>query len=322
LRSLPAQEAERLILTSLSLTDSGGRVYGSLVASLSVAAASSLPGTDGRPFSHAGAIFLLDEEGQVVASTAGPGPHPLLVAVQEQVGSWETASSQNPLRLVVGGIPYWAEVESLQSEGRLGFYFVYGIPEATLLAEVHRGAQQAALLGGGLLLSMLGTGILLGEALSRPLRRLTQIAEQFIQSGFQPFIHSGFQPWPPLDPGPIQEVQTLAKAWQQAAAAQQALLDRLWQQQQEYRAVVEQQTELICRFRPDTCITYRQSCLLALFWSVRQKRSGGPPAGRSVCRKKSGRLGRCKLLLPSLLSSPFLQQRAGVPRRRRPVPLD
>jgi hypothetical protein len=51
--------------------------------------------------------FLLDEEGQVVASTAGPAPHPLLVAVQEQVGSWETASSQNSLRLVVGGIPYW-----------------------------------------------------------------------------------------------------------------------------------------------------------------------------------------------------------------------
>ncbi|MFS8892314.1 PAS domain-containing protein, partial [Synechococcus sp. R55.2] len=198
--------------------------------------------------SAVGVSFLLDEEGQVVASTAGPAPHPLLVAVQEQVGSWETASSQNSLRLVVGGIPYWAEVESVQSEGRLGFYFVYGIPEATLLAEVHRGAQQAALLGGGLLLSMLGTGILLGEALSRPLRRLTQVAEQF--------IHSGFQPWPPLDPGPIQEVQTLTKAWQQAAAAQQALLDRLWQQQQEYRAVVEQQTELICRFRPDTCITY------------------------------------------------------------------
>jgi PAS domain S-box-containing protein len=201
----------------------------------------------------------------VVASTAGPAPHPLLVAVQEQVGSWETASSQNPLRLKVGGIPYWAEVESVQSEGRLGFYFVHGIPEATLLAEVRRSAQQAALLGGGLLLSMLGTGILLGEALSRPLRRLTQIAEQFIQSGFQPFIHSGFQPWPPLDPGPIQEVQTLAKAWQQAAAAQQALLDRLWQQQQEYRAVVEQQTELICRFRPNGHITYVNSALLRFF---------------------------------------------------------
>lgn len=262
---LPAQEAERLIVTFLSLTDSGGRVYGSLVASLSVRQLQAfLEQMEGR--SPMGAIFLLDEEGQVVASTAGPAPHPLLVAVQEQVGFWETASSQNPLRLKVGGIPYWVEVESLQSEGRLGFYFVYGIPEATLLAEVHRGAQQAALLGGGLLLSMLGTGILLGEALSRPLRRLTQIAEQFIQSGFQP--------WPPLDPGLIQEVQTLTKAWQQAAAAQQALLDRLWQQQQEYRAVVEQQTELICRFRPDTCITFVNPAYLRFFGCSAEEKLG------------------------------------------------
>ncbi|MFS8839170.1 PAS domain S-box protein, partial [Synechococcus sp. R6-5] len=264
---LPAQDPERLIMTSLSLTDSGGRVYGSLVASLSVRQLQAfLEEMEGR--SPAEVSFLLDEEGQVVASTAGPAPHPLLVAVQEQVGSWETASSQNSLRLVVGGIPYWVEVESVQSKGRLGFYFVHGIPEATLLAEVHRGAQQAALLGGGLLLSMLGTGILLGEALSRPLRRLTQVAEQFIQSGFQP--------WPPLDPGPIQEVQTLTKAWQQAAAAQQALLDRLWQQQQEYRAVVEQQTELICRFRPDTCITYVNPACLRFFGRRAEEVVGQP----------------------------------------------
>jgi PAS domain S-box-containing protein len=264
---LPAQDPERLIVTSLPLTDSEGRVYGSLVASLSIQQLQAfLERVQGS--SAVGVSFLLDEEGQVVASTAGPAPHPLLVAVQEQVGSWETASSQNSLRLVVGGIPYWAEVESVQSEGRLGFYFVYGIPEATLLAEVHRGAQQAALLGGGLLLSMLGTGILLGEALSRPLRRLTQVAEQFIQSGFQP--------WPPLDPGPIQEVQTLTKAWQQAAAAQQALLDRLWQQQQEYRAVVEQQTELICRFRPDTCITFVNPAYLRFFGQRAEEVMGQP----------------------------------------------
>jgi PAS domain S-box-containing protein len=264
---LPAQDPERLIVTSLPLTDSEGRVYGSLVASLSVRQLQAfLEQMEGR--SSAEVSFLLDEEGQVVASTAGPAPHPLLVAVQEQVGSWETASSQNSLRLVVGGIPYWAEVESVQSEGRLGFYFVYGIPEATLLAKVHRSAQQAALLGGGLLLGVGGVGLLLGEALSRPLRRLTQVAEQF--------IHSGFQPWPPLDPGPIQEVQTLTKAWQQAAAAQQALLDRLWQQQQEYRAVVEQQTELICRSWPDTCITYVNPAYLRFFGRRAEEVMGQP----------------------------------------------
>ena len=261
----PAQALERLIVTSLSLTDSEGRVYGSLVAALSIGQLQAfLEQLEGR--SPGGVSFLLDESGQVVASTAGPAPHPLLVAVQEQVGSWGTASSQDPLRLVVGGIPYWVEVESIQSEGRLGFYFVHGIPEATLLAEVHHSARQAALLGGGLLLSLLGTGILLGEALSRPLRRLTQVAEQFIQSGFQP--------WPPLDPGPIQEVQTLTKAWQQAATTQQALLDRLWQQQQEYRAVVEQQTELICRFRPDTCITFVNPAYLRFFGCQEQEKLG------------------------------------------------
>ncbi len=85
------------------------------------------------------------------------------------------------------------------------------------MAPVYSSTQQAALWGGGLLLGFLGVGILLDKALSRPLRRLTQIAEQF--------VHSGIPALASMDPGPIQEVQTLAKAWQQAAANQQALLD-------------------------------------------------------------------------------------------------
>jgi PAS domain S-box-containing protein len=125
------------------------------------------------------------------------------------------------------------------------------------LVPVYSSTQQAALWGGGLLLGFLGVGILLDKALSHPLRRLTQIAEQF--------VHSGIPALASMDPGPIQEVQTLAKAWQQAAANQQALLDRLWQQQQQYCAVVEQQTELICRFRPDTSISYANPAYLRFF---------------------------------------------------------
>jgi PAS domain S-box-containing protein len=166
------------------------------------------------------------------------------------------AASQGLLRLEVDGIPHWVQVKAIQEEGGLNFYFLHGIPESTLLAPVYSSTQQAALWGGGLLLGFLGVGILLDKALSRPLRRLTQIAEQF--------VHSGIPALASMDPGPIQEVQTLAKAWQQAAANQQALLDRLWQQQQ-YCAVVEQQTELICRFRPDTSITYANPAYLRFF---------------------------------------------------------
>jgi PAS domain S-box-containing protein len=253
----PHQRPERLVLTALPLADGEGGVYGSLVAALSAqqlqAFLEDLQVSSGYP----GVSWLLDEEGQVVAGTEELSPHPLLLAVQAQVGSWETAASQDLLRLRVDRIRYLAQVTAIQDEGGLSFYFVQGIPEEILLAPVYRSTQQAALLGGGLLLGFLGAGILLSEALSRPLRRLTQIAEQFVQTGIPA--------WPPVDPGPIWEVQTLAKAWQQAAASQQALLDRLWQQQQQYRAVVEQQTELICRSLPDSRITYVNPAYLRFF---------------------------------------------------------
>lgn len=253
----PHQRPERLVLTALPLADGEGGVYGSLVAALSAQQLQAFLEDLQVSLGYPGVSWLLDEEGQVVAGTEELSPHPLLLAVQAQVGSWETAASQDLLRLRVDRIRYLAQVTAIQDEGGLSFYFVQGIPEEILLAPVYRSTQQAALLGGGLLLGFLGVGILLDKALSRPLRRLTQIAEQF--------VHSGIPALASMDPGPIQEVQTLAKAWQQAAANQQALLDRLWQQQQQYCAVVEQQTELICRFRPDTSITYANPAYLRFF---------------------------------------------------------
>jgi PAS domain S-box-containing protein len=251
------QKPERLILTALPLANAEGQVYGSLVASLPVHHLQAVLEDLQAGLGYPGAILLLDGEGQVVASTEKLSPQPLLLAVQEQVGSWEVAASQGLLRLEVDGIPHWVQVKAIQEEGGLNFYFLHGIPESTLLVPVYSSTQQAALWGGGLLLGFLGVGILLDKALSHPLRRLTQIAEQF--------VHSGIPALASMDPGPIQEVQTLAKAWQQAAANQQALLDRLWQQQQQYCAVVEQQTELICRFRPDTSITYANPAYLRFF---------------------------------------------------------
>jgi hypothetical protein len=55
----------------------------------------------------------------VVASTEKLSPQPLLLAVQEQVGSWEMAASQGLLRLEVDGIPHWVQVKAIQEEGGL-----------------------------------------------------------------------------------------------------------------------------------------------------------------------------------------------------------
>ncbi|WP_414402035.1 cache domain-containing protein, partial [Synechococcus sp. WC101] len=179
----PHQGPERLVLTALPLADGEGGVYGSLVAALSAQQLQAFLEDLQVSLGYPGVSWLLDGEGQVVASTEKPSPQPLLLAVQEQVGSWEMAASQGLLRLEVDGIPHWVQVKAIQEEGGLGFYFLHGIPESTLLAPVYSSTQQAALWGGGLLLGFLGVGILLDKALSRPLRRLTQIAEQFVHSG-------------------------------------------------------------------------------------------------------------------------------------------
>ena len=99
----PHQGPEQLILTALPLADAEGQVYGSLVASLPVHHLQAFLEDLQAGLEYPGTTLLLDGEGQVVASTEKPSPQPLLLAVQEQVGSWEVAASQGLLRLEVDG---------------------------------------------------------------------------------------------------------------------------------------------------------------------------------------------------------------------------
>jgi hypothetical protein len=99
----PHQGPERLILTALPLANAEGQVYGSLVASLPVHHLQAFLEDLQAGLGYPGTTLLLDGEGQVVASTEKLSPQPLLLAVQEQVGSWEMAASQGLLRLEVDG---------------------------------------------------------------------------------------------------------------------------------------------------------------------------------------------------------------------------
>jgi PAS domain S-box-containing protein len=267
-------EPQHLIVTGLPLQSEDGSLHGSLAVAVSTQEIQDL--LDSLDHNTLGLSFLLDAQGQVLASNGiGSGPEPrdgemahpilqtVLPALTEQFGSLSAVTAEVFFRLSIQGEPYLIEVDPIGDEWGLNFYFVRGIPEAAILAEVNRSAQRAWVLGGGLWLAMLGVGIALTDWIARPIRRLTQASEQFIPDGSQL--------WPPLDPGPIQEVQTLASAWQRMAASQQEMLNRLRQQQQEYREVVEQQSELICRYSPDTCLRFVNEAYLRFFGLIREQ---------------------------------------------------
>lgn len=269
-----SSEPQLLVLTGLPLTSENGTLYGSLAAAISIHNMQAL--LDTLDQNNPGVSFLLNSQGQVVAGYGASlisehedpeSSHPILRAVvpalTEQFGSLSAVTSEVFFRLPVGGEPHLIEVDSIQDEWGLDFYLVRGIPESEILGAVNRSAQQAGLLGGGILLGLLGIGMGLTECLARPIRRLTQTAKGFIPDGSHP--------WPKLDPGPIQEVQTLTSAWERMAAAQQAMLSRLRQQQQEYREVVEQQSELICSYSPDTCLRFVNEAYLRFFGQTREQ---------------------------------------------------
>ncbi|MEN9221960.1 MAG: GAF domain-containing protein, partial [Thermostichus sp. BF3_bins_97] len=270
-------EPQHLVLTGLPLQSENGVLQGSLAVAVSTDEIQAL--LDSLDHETPGLSFLLDTEGQVLAGNGvGSSPelregeqvHPILQtvlpALSEQFGSLSAVTEEVFFRLPVEGEPHLIEVDPIQDEWGMDFYFVRGIPEAAILADVNRSAQRAWMLGGGLWLAMLAVGIALTDWIARPIRRLTQTSEEFIPDG----SHS----WPSLDPGPIAEVQTLASAWQRMAAAQQAMLNRLQQQQQEYREVVEQQSELICRYGLDTRLTFMNEAYLRFFGQTREQQLG------------------------------------------------
>ncbi|MCF2972046.1 PAS domain S-box protein [Synechococcus sp. Nb3U1] len=267
-------EPQLLVLTGLPLTSKNGTSYGSLAAAISIHNVQAL--LDTLDQTNPGISFLLDSQGQVVAGYGArlisehedpESSHPILRAVvpalAEQFGSLSAVTSEVFFRLPVGGEPHLIEIDSIQDEWGLDFYLVRGIPESEILGAVNRSAQQAGLLGGGILLGLLGIGMGLTECFARPIRRLTQTVKGFIPDGSHP--------WPKLDPGPIQEVQTLNSAWERMVAAQQAMLNQLRQQEQDYREVVEQQSELICRYSLDTRLRLVNEAYLRFFGQTREE---------------------------------------------------
>ncbi|MFQ3614863.1 MAG: GAF domain-containing protein, partial [Cyanobacteriota bacterium] len=272
-------EPQLLILTGLPLTGENGTLYGSLAAATSVDNLQAL--LDTLDQNNPGMSFLLNSRGQVLADNGASliaeqedleSRHPILQVVipvlEKQFGSLSAVTSEAFFRLPVQGQTHLIEVEPIPDEWGPTFYWVRGIPESEILGEVNRSAQQAGLLGGGILLGLLGIGMGLTEWLARPIRRLKQTAEEFIPDGSHP--------WPRMDPGPIQEVQTLASAWQRMATAHQEVLHRLRQQQQEYQNVVEQQSELICRYDLDTRLRFCNEAYLRFFGLERDKVLGKP----------------------------------------------
>ncbi|MEN9278418.1 MAG: GAF domain-containing protein, partial [Thermostichus sp. DG_1_5_bins_95] len=266
-------EPQHLILTGLSVRSEDGLLQGSLTVAISTHKIQAL--LDSFDRSTSGLSFLLDGQGRVLAGHGvspdreprwGEEVHPLLEQVlpllREQFGSLSAAPSEATFfRLPVEGKIHLIEVQPIRDEWGLEFYFLRGIPEATLLAGVNQGVQRAWLFGGGVGLAVLGLGVILTDRLVRPLRRLTAACAELSSS----------QAWPQLDPGPIEEVQTLASAWEQMVASQQALLQRLQQQQQEFRETLEQQSELICRYSPDTRLKFVNEAYLRFFGVTREQ---------------------------------------------------
>lgn len=150
---------------------------------------------------------------------------------------------------------------------------VVGVPEQTVTGELYR--WLAWVLSGALVLSIAGVALAIrvGRGITGSIRSLIEPAAALGRGeslGSVP--HSG-----------LNEVDEVSQALMRTShLAQERLAERdraqelLLQSQQRYRSVVEDQTELIARFRPDGTLTFVNPVFCRLFGKTREELLGMP----------------------------------------------
>ncbi len=280
-----------IIMTALPLWDQEGQLLGSLEASIAVEQLQNVVNRLDR--THAGFSLIVDEESGLVV---GPGselrvqgsptinrlrpasqsPDPLVSHVgrflTEPEGSLSSLTEHQTHRCECNGQTMLININRLSSLDPLGWYWVRAVPEAEILATVNRSARQSALLGSLIALGSVLLTLLLANRVTRPIRRLSRRAYQLSTQIHQP-INSEDELLVPfaLDPGPITELHTLTQALTDMVRIQQQHLRTFHEQELFYRFILDAQTELICRYTPDTRITFINQSFLKFFGLDREQ---------------------------------------------------
>ncbi len=278
-------EEQYIILTGLPLLDDSGELQGILEASVSTEQIEtvlaeldqSYPGQSlivdgqGHLILGPGAELQVEEDSPSVRSLrlARDSSDPVISLIgqslDQNVGSLTTVMERQSYRCQCDGDPHLIEVEPLAGLEDLNWYLVRGVAEAEILADMNHNTQRTLVLGGIIALGSLLVTMVIADRITRPIGLLSRQAQRLIdQANNSSYPVQDHDPLT-VAPGPISEIQVLIQTLSAMTLAQRNQIKDFHDQEEFYRFILDTQTELICRYTPETQVRFVNQSYLNFF---------------------------------------------------------
>mgnify|MGYP005849990071 CR=1 FL=1 len=159
---------------------------------------------------QSGQTFILERDGELVASSTSPQPFLIDEAGQtermtvatsgdlvlqeathsllEQFGNLEEINAAEQLQVLINREPYFIEVFPYQDQWGIDWLIVVVVPESDFMAQIHANTRTTILLCIAALVIAAYSGIVTTRWLTRPLLQLNQAAKEIAQGNFQQTI--------------------------------------------------------------------------------------------------------------------------------------
>lgn len=265
------------IAASLPMYDAGGMLIG--VTSVDIFISHVTRFLQDLHIGDTGQAFIVEDSGLLIASSTGSSPFvhsqaqgwqrfqavdsddPVVAAaaraVVDDVGGFAAADREYWRTVEIASEPYYLWVTPYDEGQTLDWVIVIAIPEADFLSDVRaQNRVNVTIMAVTVLLAIL-LGLLVALHLTRPIIRLSAAATALARGD-----------WTQTAPvNGVQEIRRLGRSFNAMAAELHSAFEQLEQRVRErtaelaasesrYRAIVEDQTELICRFLPDHTLTF------------------------------------------------------------------
>lgn len=186
--------------------------------------------------------------------------------LRDEYGDLNQIYSLQQLTVELNGERQFLQVDAYRDQWGLDWLVVVMVPESEFMAQITANRNRTILFCLLALAASAGAGVFTSRWIAQPLIRLTQAADAIADADGKM--------QPQLRPSWIREFQSLTQSFQRMAHQIQTSLallesrvaertaslaqtnEQLQQSEQRYRGIIEDQTELICRYQPDGTLTF------------------------------------------------------------------
>ncbi len=248
-----------------------------------------------------GQSFIMERSGLLVASSTGEQPFTALdedeaqrrlyaresaipiirhaaESLTERWGDYHNITEEQQFEFEIEGQRQFLQVAPVQDEYGIDWLVVIVIPESDFMAQINANNRATALLVGAALVIAIVVGVITAQCVIRPILHLNASTQALARGEWD---QTTSVEW-------IGEIGELAQSFDQMVGQLKQTLESLTNEiaerkgaeqelresEQRYRAVVEYQTDLLSRFRPDGTLTFVNNAYCRYFGKQRDELLG------------------------------------------------